>query len=156
MGNMIRILLLFLVFNSASLIVAGQSKFIVKVSHDTISMDEALKVEFIIENLEGEFITPSFDGFTVASGPMTSSSFTMINGDVTQKKSVSYLLIPQDSGSLRVSPAKLVTGDKEYSTQSIDIFVLDRNSKYRRSTKGDKIIGKSISSPSTKRVLKRI
>ena len=80
--------LLFLVFTISSLL-AQKGSFSVTVDKDTIFQDEVIQIEFLLDNLEGKFVAPDFKSFNIASGPNTSSSFTIINGEVSQKKSYS-------------------------------------------------------------------
>jgi hypothetical protein len=135
---------------------AAQGKFFVKVSHDTIQMDQVLNIEFVIENLEGEFTPPDFSDFTVASGPMTSSQFSSINGKVSQKKSLTYVIIPKETGDITIGHAILFNKEQHYETAPVDIYVLSHDSSYQPKRKQHRIIENPNATPSKKRMLKRI
>jgi hypothetical protein len=97
----------------------------VKVDKDTVYLDEVLKVEFLLDNLTGNFRAPDFIGFRIVSGPNTSSSFSMVNGEVNQKKSYSYVLVPQSIGAQFIGAATVQNDDGLVTTEPLDIFVLN-------------------------------
>jgi hypothetical protein len=150
-----RHLLLILLAVSIGHICTGQGKFSVKISHDTISIDETIKLEFLIQNIDGTFTPPDLSDFTIASGPMTSSQYSMINGEVTQSKTYTYILIPRGDGDIVIPPAILTKGDEQHATQPIDIYVTARHSGYKRQSNQERTII-SPTSPTKRRILKRI
>lgn len=119
----------------ASLVFGQQGSLSVKVNKDTIAKDEVVTVEFLLDNLTGNFQAPDFRGFQVVSGPNTSSSFSMMNGEVSQKKSYSYALVPMDEGNLLIGPAIVENNGNVISTEDIEIYVSD---KYRSNKSGKK------------------
>jgi hypothetical protein len=98
--------------------------FAVRVSSDSILAGQQLRVEFEISNINGVFTPPDFSDFRIVSGPNTSSSFSMINGTVTQKSSYAYTLKANTPGKSIISPARVKTENQEYLTQEIEIIVL--------------------------------
>ena len=114
----------------ASFVFGQQGSLSVKVNKDTIAKDEVVTVEFLLDNLTGSFQAPDFRGFQVVSGPNTSSSFRMMNGEVSQKKSYSYALVPMDEGNLLIGPATVDNEGEIVSTEEIEIFV---HNSYRSS-----------------------
>lgn len=106
--------------------VLGQaSSLTVKISRDTLSIDEVLEVEFCLENMEGRFVPPDFEGFRVVSGPNTLSSMTIIKGITHQKKSYSYMLKPLEKGDLTIGMAKLIQNNRNIETDIKNIFVTE-------------------------------
>lgn len=105
-------------------LIGQETYFAVRVSSDSILIDQALRVDFEISNINGVFTPPDFLDFRVISGPNTSSSFSMINGIVTQKASYSYTLRANTPGKYILSPARVKTEDKEYLTREVEITVL--------------------------------
>ena len=82
-------------------------------------------MKFILENVAGShFEPPSFDGFTVVGGPNQSSSFSMVNGKVSQSMSYSYYLEPQDIGNYYIEPANVKVGNEVLETEPKQILVL--------------------------------
>lgn len=106
--------------NAALLI--GQS-FVAHVSLDSVLIGNHIDVTFTIENLEGQFEAPDFEGMTILSGPNSSSSFTMINGSTSNHTKYSYTLKPQEQGQYYIKPAYLICEDKTLETLPIEINV---------------------------------
>ena len=147
-------------------IVSGQKGSLsVKVDKDTLYQDEVIKVEFLLDNISGNFIAPDFNGFRMVSGPNTSSSFSMINGVVSQKKSYSYVLMPEATGDLQIGEAIVSTDDDKLITDPVTVYVLSTD-KLSLSSKSRQRIYKydtpgmtkdtSTKAPIKKRVLKKI
>jgi hypothetical protein len=97
--------------------------FKAEVSTDSILMGNYFEVRFTIENAAGDFQAPEFEGFEIMSGPNTSSSFSMINGQVTQKASYTYMIRPVREGTLYVDPAAFTSGETIMETEPILIQV---------------------------------
>ncbi|MCH2084006.1 MAG: BatD family protein [Saprospiraceae bacterium] len=100
------------------------AKFSVSISTDSILLGNYFVVNFTLENVEGkEFNPPIFKEFIVISGPNTSSSFSMINGEVKQSVSYTYYLEPKDIGSYFIEPASIRIEDKVLETDIVEINV---------------------------------
>src|SRR5215475_8366033 len=97
---MIRLSLGVLSFFIASISTA-QVKFYTRVDQQTIGKNQPIQVEYIAENAKTilDFKAPSFDDFVLLQGPMQSSGMSVINGDVTQYKSLVFLLQPKEPGT---------------------------------------------------------
>ena len=103
--------------------VFGQ-EFNVDVSVDTILAGNKLNVTFTANNIAGQFEGPDMQGLNVVSGPNTSTSMSMINGDVTQSATYSYTILCEDIGELTILPGYLETGNETYETEPLSILVL--------------------------------
>jgi hypothetical protein len=64
----------------------AQPSIKVEVSADTIPVGEIVEVTYTIENGDGEFEAPDFNGLPVISGPNTSSSFVYQNGKMSSSQ----------------------------------------------------------------------
>jgi hypothetical protein len=115
--------LVYLSFSIVAGLIAQNSSLSVKIDRDTLGLDDVVKIEFILENLKGEFIPPDFSGFRVVSGPNFYSSYSMINGRGRDYKSYQYLLSPLDAGMLEIGPATVSGGEKEFLTPKVSVFV---------------------------------
>ena len=113
----------FIVFSISALFSQNQS-FTVSVDKDTIFQDEVINIQFLLENMPGKFVAPDFESFDIVSGPNTSSNVTIINGELSQKKSYSYILLPATPGSLVIGQARVDTEKGELLSDPINIFVL--------------------------------
>ncbi len=111
----------------ASQIVVAQedAKFSVKVSIDSVLYGNYFQVVFSLENAKGQdFQAPAFEDFIVKSGPNMSSSFSMINGDVTQSISYTFYLEPKDIGNYYIQPASIAVGEMMLETEPVEILVV--------------------------------
>lgn len=100
-----------------------------QVSSSEIEVGETVQVTYVFTNVKvGQFEPPSFDGFAV-SGPMTSSSMNIINGDVTRSKSVSYVLQGVRPGVYQIKAGKAEVEGKMVKTPSFTITVRGNNSQ---------------------------
>jgi hypothetical protein len=100
------------------------AKFSVSISTDSILLGNYFVVTFTLENAEGnEFAPPVFKEFNVISGPNTSSSFSMMNGEVNQSVSYSYYLEPKDIGSYFIEAASIQIEDKVLETDVVEVNV---------------------------------
>lgn len=96
----------------------------IKISKDTLLQGETIKVEYLLNNIEGNFTAPEFDGLRIVSGPNTSSSFTMINGVTTSKISYSYILKAEKAGVFFIPSITLDSKTGPIYTEEISIVVL--------------------------------
>ncbi|HEB61850.1 MAG TPA: hypothetical protein ENI82_01750 [Bacteroidetes bacterium] len=119
-----RILFLLILSAWSSMIFAQQGEFKVEVSNDTVLAGNYMIIEFDIINTNGDFIAPDFNDFDIVSGPNTSSVFSMINGQTTQKSSYTYYLEPKHEGELYIEPAYLYMEGDTLETGPIKIMVL--------------------------------
>ncbi|MBK9256423.1 MAG: BatD family protein [Saprospiraceae bacterium] len=120
-----RTLILSFLFLLPIVLVHGQDKnFVVRINKDTIYAGHKLSIEFEMNNINGVFTPPDFDGFKILSGPNTSSNFSMINGVVTQKSVYGYILRADVPGSYVIGPAYAKTENNTYETIEINIEVL--------------------------------
>lgn len=108
-----------------------------QVSSSEIQVGETVQVTYLFTNVKvGQFTPPSFEGFAV-SGPMTSSSMNIINGDVTRSKSVTYVLQGIRPGVYQIKSGKAEVEGKMVKTPAFTITV-----------KGNGAQGNSSSNPS--------
>jgi hypothetical protein len=106
--------------------VSAQSAFFtVEVSTDTLLIGNLLEVRYSIENAQGDFESPDFEGFDIVSGPNISSRFSMINGKSSQQSSYTYYLSPISAGLVEISPARITGEDLSMETASVQIVVME-------------------------------
>ncbi len=99
--------------------------FKVEVSADTLYLGNFLGIKYTLENTQGDFQAPEFEGFRIADGPNVSSQFSMINGHVSQSSSYEYILKPSEPGVYLIPGAVLVQGDQELFSPEKIISVVD-------------------------------
>lgn len=158
------ILSLFFLTSSVFMTFSQQGSFTVTVDKDTIFQDEMIKIEFLLDNLSGKFKAPEFESFSVVSGPNTTSTISIINGETNQKKSYSFILVPEISGRLVIDQASVATESGVLLSDPIDIYVLETGDRTHQSQSHKRIFkyDNGTKSPSdsklspTKRVMKKI
>src|SRR3712207_4969319 len=91
-------------------LVFGQAKFSTVIDHPTISRDQLVQVEYVVENAKNvdNFIPPSFRNFAVVQVPIQSSGMSFVNGSLTQYKALVFLLQPKTTGKL-IIPGAIAT-----------------------------------------------
>jgi hypothetical protein len=108
---------------------AQDQAFHVKISYDSVYIGNALKIQYTIKNIKGEFQQPDLHGFHVISGPNISNSFSLVNGSSNSEKSYSYLIVPQETGTFEIQPAYFQTKDTLLQTSNVTFEVLDNPNK---------------------------
>ena len=111
---------LLLFFGIAS---AQKGSLSMSVDKDTLYAGDVIKVEFILDNLTGNFNAPDFKGWSIVGGPATSSSFTMINGEVSQKKTYTYILMPESVGNQEIGQGMVQNENDVITTDPVIIYV---------------------------------
>lgn len=72
---------------------------------------------------------PEFEGLRLLSNnPSTSRSYSFVNGQTSSSYSYSYYLIAQDTGTYTIPSITIMIDGEEFTTESIDIEIVDRNS----------------------------
>lgn len=104
-------------------ILAQDAKLIVEISNDTLLIGNYIQVKFTLENFGGQFEMPELDGLRVISGPNTSSSMSMINGEIEQSSSYAFYLEPLDVGISTIGSSYIVTEQGTLESQPITLFV---------------------------------
>ena len=129
----------------------------VSVSRDTLTTEETLEYRIVLENSSGRVELPSFKGFSVVSGPNTSSSYSMINGKVSQSRTWQIYLQPSHIGTHTIPPATIITQDGRLESQSMQVFVVEAApANGQEIPLGPARSNDAKSSASTKRILRKI
>lgn len=109
----------------ASASVYGQAKFSTVVDQSTVSKDDLLQVEYVVENAKkvDDFDPPSFRHFSIVRGPMQSSGMSFVNGTLTQHQSLVFLLQPKITGRLIIPGATATIDGKRRQSDAVAIEV---------------------------------
>ncbi len=97
------------------------------VSDTKVGIEDTFTFTIEGENIEGEIniVSPlKFDNFTIVGGPNRSHSFSFINGHMSKKDTISFILSPEKLGKITIPSLKVKAGDKEYITKPIEIEVV--------------------------------
>ena len=110
---------------SVQLLGAQSAKFSVSVSSDTILLGNYFELKFTVENAPSNgFEAPDLHEFNLVGGPNTSSSMSIVNGQVSQSATYTYYLEPMDIGVYTIKPAYLTSEEIALETPPIDIIVV--------------------------------
>jgi len=125
MKSIVYLAFLFLTLGNA---LQAQVSFRTRVSKNTMSTDERLRVNFEISSNSGQidqrhFTPPDFSGFQKIMGPSTSQEYSYINGRVSSKFVYGYILQPIKTGKLKIGSASVKIDGKSYKTQPVSITV---------------------------------
>lgn len=107
------------------------SKLVAQVSFSTISdkqvigLTDLLQVQFIAENATdiSDFKVPSFKDFTVMQGPIETSGMSIINGEVSRYRALTYILRPNKKGRLTIPGATATINGKKMQSNQLRIEV---------------------------------
>ena len=124
-GHILRLSFLLLITALPGLYASGQVKFTTVVSSQDISKGEYLQVEFVVENAKqiDDMTPPDFRGFRVAQGPIQSSGMSIVNGNMSQYKGLSFVLEPEKAGKFTIGGASATVDGKRMQSNSIVITV---------------------------------
>ena len=96
------------------------------VSQDTVLAGERLTITYKVEGGNiSDFAAPDFPEVRILAGPNVSSSFSMLNGKVSQDASYSFILQAISVGDIEIQQAQITVNDGVYETESILIHVLE-------------------------------
>lgn len=123
-GKLIRYLGVCLIL-LASASVYGQAKFSTIIDQSTVSRDQVVQVEYVVENAKkvDDFDPPSFRNFAVIQGPIQSSGMSFVNGSLTQYKALVFLLQPKITGKLIIPGATATIDGKRRQSEAVAIEV---------------------------------
>lgn len=107
------------------LVKADDIKISLSVSATRISMQDYLQVQYLIENTTkvSSFIPPKFRQFQIVEGPNQTTGYNMVNGNLKEYVSFSYLLRPGKAGNLVIPAATARVEGKNYTSNAIEVVV---------------------------------
>lgn len=105
---------------------AQDIKLSATVDKSTVGADDnftyQLEVSGSVKNLPDPNL-PDLSNFAIFSGPNVSSSFQIINFNVSTSKTYSYILGPKQVGKYEIPPARLEYQGKKYQSNSVIVTV---------------------------------
>jgi hypothetical protein len=104
-------------FNSFS------QKFTAQTSKNQVGVGELFQISFTLNSSGSNFKAPSLNDFEVYSGPNQSTSMQIINGNMSQSISLSYMLSPKKEGRFTIGPASIVVNGNKVESNSMVIEV---------------------------------
>jgi BatD DUF11 like domain len=103
----------------------AQVKFTTVISGSQIGRGDYVQVEFIIENAKqiDNLIPPSFPNFKIVEGPIQSSGMSIVNGNTSQYKGVSFVLQPVKTGDFTIAGATATVDGKPMHSNAVTVEV---------------------------------
>ncbi|MFT6845946.1 MAG: hypothetical protein ACJAUV_002146 [Flavobacteriales bacterium] len=117
-----QLIISFLLLSSVQ-ITFGQ--FDATVSKTTVGQNENVEYTLTLGGNGTNYKAPSFEGFTVVSGPNQSSRTEIINGKHSQSIALSYALRAKSKGQKTIGSASITINKKNFSTKPITIKVVE-------------------------------
>ena len=123
-------LIIILIFILLAPALAMSEKFYARVSRNPVSQGQTFQVTFTLEDAKGKnFDAPGFKGFTVLTGPSTSHSTQIINGNMSSSVSYTYLLKADKAGQFTIGSARINADGKQLRTDPISVKVVKGSAK---------------------------
>ena len=105
----------------------AQVKFSVACPDKKIGKDDVLQIQFKVENASSvdNITPPSFNNFSIVSGPNQERSQSNINGKISQYVALGFSLKPNSTGTFTIGAATAIADGKTYKTDPITIHVVN-------------------------------
>ncbi len=87
------------------------------------AINEQIKITFTVNEKGENFEAPDFKDFEKVSGPNTSKSVSIVNGETTVKNGYTYILRAKGSGAFSIPPAKIEVDGNKYESNKLTIHV---------------------------------
>ena len=111
----------------SSAFINAQTKFSVS-APNVVAVGENFRLTYTLNAQGSNLRVPAFKDFSIISGPNTSSSSSMsiVNGQVTQSVTYSYTYFIQATkeGKYKIDAATIATGGKDYQSNTLTIEVV--------------------------------
>ena len=123
--TILRIPFIVLIAVFPALLTSGQVKFTTITSSQEIGRGEYLQVEFVVENAKqiDQLTPPDFPGFQIAQGPIQSSGMSIVNGNMSQYKAISFVLQPVKTGKFIIGGASAMVDGKHMQSNTVTVTV---------------------------------
>ncbi len=127
---------------ATSVIVA--QKFTAQVSKSKLAVGETFQITYSLNTNGSGFKAPPLFDFDVYGGPNQSQSVSIVNGNMSQTISWSFILAPKKEGKFTIAPATINVGGDKIESNSIAIEVVKG-----AANSGNQNNNPNITSPST-------
>lgn len=108
---------------SATAVSFGQS-LKAKVNKAKVGLGKTIKITYSIEGDGDNFKPPTFEGFSIMSGPNQASSLSIINGQYSQNMSISYVLRSNEEGTFNFQPAQIEVDGELIASNKVKVEVV--------------------------------
>lgn len=90
----------------------------------TVVVGNQFRIAYSLNASGSDLRTPSLDGFRLLAGPSTSSSMSIVNGDVSRSQTYTYVLLAQKEGTYTIPPATIKVKGETVQSNPLTITVV--------------------------------
>lgn len=113
-------------------------QFTASISKNPVAEGERFQVSFTLNKNGSGFQAPNFKGFTVLGGPSQSQSMNIINGQISNSLSFSFILQAGTAGKYTIYPASITIDGKKVSSNPIEVVVVKGNAPQGQQSQSEK------------------
>lgn len=126
MNIAVRIIFVFAVclFAGQNFVIAQEPVLNATATKTRVAVGEDFQISYSINSSASSFRGPSLGDFDVYGGPNQSTSVSIVNGNMTQSISFSYILVAKKEGKFTIPPATVVVGNKRIESKPLTIEVV--------------------------------
>jgi hypothetical protein len=103
---------------------AQDATLVASASRNQVGVGEQFQITYTLKGAGSNFRAPDMHDFVVLSGPNQSSSMEIINGNMSQSISLSYIIAAQSEGKFTIGPAAISSNGKQVNSKSLVIEVV--------------------------------
>lgn len=103
---------------------AQDATLVASTSRNQVGVGEQFQITYTLKGAGSNFRAPDMHDFVVLSGPNQSSSMEIINGNMSQSISLSYIIAAQREGKFTIGPAAISSNGKQVNSKSLVIEVV--------------------------------
>lgn len=103
---------------------AQDAKLSVSIDRENVLMGNPFQVSFTLENISSrKFEVPIFNDFDIISTSQSSQT-SIINGDISESTTFTYILAPRNEGTFYIDPITVETKDGVLETEPLEVVIL--------------------------------
>lgn len=115
----------------------AQAKFTATINPASISTDETAEITFTVESASqvDQLQAPDLKDFIIVSGPNQQSNMQIINGNMKQSVSLSYVIKPTKTGTFQIDDATANVNGKQLHSNKLTLKVTKGSSSPEKKEK---------------------
>jgi hypothetical protein len=108
---------------------AQSPTFYAQVSKNKVSVGEQFQIAFTLNGPGNNLVYSNLKDFNILAGPMQSQSMSIVNGNMSQSTTISFVISAKKEGKVVIGPASVMAnGNQKLETAPITIEVTKGNS----------------------------
>ena len=102
---------------------AQTPSFVAQVSKNHVAVGEVFQIAFTLNGSGSNLTYPNLNDFDLYSGPNQSQSMSMVNGNISQSTTLSFMIAAKKEGRFTIGAATVMSGGQKLETKPIVIEV---------------------------------